>query len=54
MGNPFTENSSDLIILDTREIADPAITERVRQIEKLGTDRYELCPGTPGRKDKKY
>ena len=42
MGNPFTENSSDMIILDTRGIADPAIIERVRQIEKLGTDRYEL------------
>ena len=24
MGNPFTENSSDMIILDTRDIADPA------------------------------
>ena len=42
MGNPFTENSSDLIILDTRDIADPAIIECVLQIEKLGTDRYEL------------
>ena len=42
MGNPFTENSSDLIILDTRDIADPAIIERVHQIEKLRTDRYEL------------
>ena len=31
-----------MIILDTRDIADPAITERVCQIEKLGTDRYEL------------
>ena len=42
MGNPFTENSSDLNILDTRDIADPAIIEHVYQIEKLGTDRYEL------------
>ena len=42
MGNPFTENSSDLIILDVRDIADPAIIERVHQIEKVGTDRYEL------------
>ena len=41
MGNPFTENSSDLIKLDTRDIADPAIIERVCQIEKLGTE-YEL------------
>ena len=42
MGNPFTENSSDMIRLDTRDIADPAIIKRVRQIEKLGTGRYEL------------
>ena len=42
VGNPFTENSSDLIVLDTRDIADPAIIELVRQIEKLGTDRCEL------------
>ena len=41
-GNPFAENSSDLIILDTIDIADPAIIERVHQIEKLGIDRYEL------------
>ena len=42
VGSPFTENSSDLIVLDTRDIADPAIIELVRQIEKLGTDRCEL------------
>ena len=42
MGNPFTEISSDLIVLDTKDIADPAIIERVPQIEKLRTDRYEL------------
>ena len=44
MFNSFTENSSDMIRLDTRDIADPAtcINKRVRQIEKLGTGRYEL------------
>ena len=47
MGNSFTENSSDLIILDTRDIVDPAIIERVRQIEKLGTV-WAVCPETPG------
>ena len=55
MGNPFTENSSDLIILDNSDIADQAIIECVCQIEKLGTDQYELlCPGTAGGKDKEY
>ena len=42
MGNPFTENNSDLIVLDTRDIADPAIIESVRQTEKFGADQYEL------------
>ena len=39
MGNPFTKNSSDLTVLDTKDIADPAIIERVCQIEKLGSDQ---------------
>ena len=42
MGNPFTQNSSDMIILDIRDIADPAIIERMHQFEKLRTDRYDL------------
>ena len=42
MDNPFTETTSDLIVLETRDIADPAVIESMRQIEKLGTDQYEL------------
>jgi len=30
MGNPFTENSSDLLALDSRDIADPAVIDTVR------------------------
>ena len=40
MGNPFSENSSDLI-LDRRNIADTAVADMVRQIEKLGLNLYE-------------
>ena len=36
MGNPFTEDSSDLLALDSRDITDPAVIDTVRQIEKLG------------------
>ena len=32
MGNPFTENSCDLLALDSRDIADPAVIDTVRQI----------------------
>ena len=35
MGNPFTEESSDLLALDNRDIADPNVVDTVHQIEKL-------------------
>ena len=41
MGNPFTEDSSDLLALDSRDFADPALIGTVRQIEKLGEDQYD-------------
>lgn len=40
MGNPFTEDSSDLLTLDSRDIADAAVIETVYQIEKLGEEQY--------------
>ena len=41
MGNPFTEDSGDLLVLDTRDIADPAVVETVRMIEKKGQEQYD-------------
>ena len=41
MGNPFTENTSDLLVLDSRNIADAAVVDVVQQIEKLGLNQYE-------------
>ncbi|GFO47369.1 hypothetical protein PoB_007387400 [Plakobranchus ocellatus] len=41
MGNPFMEESEDLLVLDSREIADPAIVQSVRSIEKTGQDQYD-------------
>ncbi|KAL5011801.1 hypothetical protein ScPMuIL_010352, partial [Solemya velum] len=42
MGNQFFETSSvDLLVLDTRDIADPVVTDTVNQIEKLGQDQYD-------------
>lgn len=41
MGNPFCENSSDLLVLDSRDLADAAVIDTVNQIEKLGQDQYE-------------
>lgn len=41
MGNPFTEDSSDLLALDSRDIADPAVVDTVCQIEKIGKEQYD-------------
>jgi len=41
MGNPFLEQSQDLLVLDTRDILDPSVGESVRKAEKLGTKQYQ-------------
>ena len=41
LGNPFMEESGDLLVLDTRDIADPAVVTTVRGIEKKGHDQYD-------------
>lgn len=39
MGNPFMEESNDLLVLDTKDISGPAATTRMCQIESLGIDQ---------------
>ena len=41
MGNPFMEESEDLLVHDSRDVADPAIVQTVREIEKTGQDQYD-------------
>ena len=41
MGNPFTEYSSDLLVLNSRDVVDTAVAETVRQILKIGLEQYE-------------
>ena len=41
MGNPFVEESEDLLILDTRDIADARISETIRHVERLGKEQFE-------------
>ena len=41
MGNPFLENSEDLVVLDTRNILDASVGETVRNAEKLGKEQYQ-------------
>uniref|UniRef100_UPI00358FF46D uncharacterized protein n=1 Tax=Myxine glutinosa TaxID=7769 RepID=UPI00358FF46D len=41
MGNPFTDESGDLLVLDSRDIVDSEIADNVRSIENLGQQQYE-------------
>ncbi len=40
-GNPFLESSGDLLVLDTRDIADEFVTESIYKIEDLGNQQYQ-------------
>ena len=42
MGNPFTEVSSDLLVLDTRDFMDNSVIETVQHIEEFGQQQYKL------------
>ena len=41
MGNPFCDDSKDLLVLDSRDLADPAFINTVCQIEILGQEQYD-------------
>lgn len=39
MGNPFLEASSDMLVLDTKEIASEKVMKTVKEVEKVGEDQ---------------
>ena len=39
IGNPFTDQTGDLLVLDTRDIADSKVVETLRTVEQLGNDQ---------------
>ena len=41
MGNPFLEESKDLLQLDTRDIIDPAVAASIHQAEEVGQQQYD-------------
>ena len=41
MGNPFLEESKDLLRLDTRDIIDPAVAASIHQAEEVRKQQYE-------------
>ena len=40
MGNPFLENTQNLLVLDTRDIMETPVAKTVRKIESLGEEQY--------------
>ena len=44
MGNPFLDQSGDLLILDTRDIMDATVVKSVRTVDELGQKQFqEFC-----------
>ena len=41
MGNPFLEESKDLLKLDTRDIIDSAVASSICQAEEIGKKQYQ-------------
>lgn len=41
MGNPFTEKSKDLLVLDTRDLAAVDVIKTVKEIEALGKSQFD-------------
>jgi len=42
-GNPFTDDSQDLLVLDTKEIAPPAAVDALRRAHKVGQMQFDNC-----------
>ena len=42
MGNPFVEDSNDLLILDSKEVVDPEVVETIQNIVRVGEEQYNL------------
>lgn len=41
MGNPFQEDSTDLLVLDSQEIMDDTVVKAVREVVSIGQDQYK-------------
>ena len=41
MGNPFQEDSTDLLVLDSKEIMDETVVKAVREVVSIGQDQYK-------------
>ena len=40
MGNPFEEDSTDLLVLDTHEVVDSSVSKSLKSLETLGKKQF--------------
>ena len=43
MGNPFVEQSDDLLVLDTRNMLDTTVGKTIKPIKEMGKTQYAIC-----------
>ena len=48
MGNPFKEESADLLVLDTKDIAEPTMAEMIKTHQKRGREQFNSFIGALG------
>ena len=41
LGNPFEEESQDLLVLDSKLIADPAVVETIHNVKSIGQNQFD-------------
>ena len=41
LGNPFSDNSDELIALETRNVMDATVVNTIRTLESLGQEQYQ-------------
>ena len=41
LGNPFEETSGDLLVLDSKEIADHAAVDTIQNVQKIGQQQFQ-------------
>ena len=41
LGNPFEEESEDLLVLDNNEMVDPSAVEAVKKVQKIGQQQFK-------------
>ena len=41
LGNPFEEESTDVLVLDSKEIADRTAIETIQNVQRIGQEQFQ-------------